>query len=69
MPAATLTEAPELADEVLTSWLTDLPGDGSEHPAGPLYLGGKFAIQEITMTGGPGSNCSICSGSRPVHCC
>jgi hypothetical protein len=64
MPTATLD-----AEEIVTGWLTDTPMDGWDSPAGPLYLGGEFAVQEITLTGNTGTNCSICTGSQPVQCC
>lgn len=64
MPTPTLE-----AEEILTRWLTD---DLADSPAGPLYLGGEFAVQEITMTGSPGTiltNCSFCTGSNDTFCC
>ena len=58
------TLAPERTDELVASWL-DATDPAS--PAGPLYLGGKYAEYEITMTGGTGSGgvtgCGLCSGS------
>lgn len=71
MPTTTL-DAPELVEEIVTGWLTDTPMDGWDSPAGPLYLGGEFAVQEITMTGNPGTiltNCSFCTGSNNTFCC
>ncbi|MEV0608755.1 DUF6229 family protein [Polymorphospora rubra] len=71
------TLAPERADEIIESWLTGIePVDGWENPAGPLFLGGKYAESDITATGSGGSNsitgCGWCSGSicngMPIHC-
>jgi len=67
MPTATQT--PELANEIVAGWLSDMPIDGWDSPAGPLFSGSDYAEYEITMTGGAGSNCSICTGSRPIQCC
>lgn len=67
--ATSTLDTPVLADEIVTSWLTDPTPDS---PAGPLYLGGDYAVQEITMTGDPGtvlSNCSFCTGSNTMFCC
>ncbi|MEV0608754.1 DUF6229 family protein [Polymorphospora rubra] len=45
------TLAPERADEIIESWLTGTaPVDGWENPAGPLFLGGRYAESDITAT-------------------
>lgn len=60
------TLAPERTDELVASWL-DATDPAS--PAGPLYLGGKYAEYEITMTGGTpatsygDTGCDMCTGS------
>lgn len=74
------TLAPERADELITSWLDGTePVDGSDNPAGPLFLSGRYAEYEITMTGGGGAapsrgatGCGMCTGSvcngGNIHC-
>lgn len=58
------------AEEIINRWLSDVSLDGSDSPAGPLFTGGKYVVYEITATGtGCGTNCSSCTGSRPVVCC
>lgn len=71
MPTTTpLDVDPALAEEIISRWLTDTPVDGWESPAGGLFTSGQYALQDITMTFGPPStNCSSCTGSRPVSCC
>ncbi|BCJ69631.1 DUF6229 family protein [Polymorphospora rubra] len=71
MPTTTLPDLDRVpTQDLITRWLTDTPVDGWESPAGPLFTGGDYALQEITMTlGCPGSNCSSCTGSRPIQCC
>lgn len=68
------TLAPERTDDLIASWL-DAPE--SDSPAGPLYLGGKYAEYEITMTGSPSGSygmtgCGMCTGSICdgfiIHC-
>jgi len=71
MPTATQLDLdPALAEEIITRWLTGTPVDGWDNPAGQLFTSGEYAVQDITMTtGGCGTNCSSCTGSRPVACC
>jgi hypothetical protein len=71
MPTATLTEVDmSSAEELIERWLTDTSLDGSDSPAGPLFTGGRYVVQEITATvGGCGTRCSSCTGSRPIACC
>lgn len=58
------------AEEIVAGWLTDdLPVDGWENPAGPLFPSSDYAESEITMTGSPGSRCSSCTASAKVYCC
>lgn len=71
------TLAPERADEIITRWLdgTD-PVDGWDSPAGPLFMSGKYAEYEITLTGGGGvpfpsggvTGCGQCTGSICREC-
>lgn len=70
MPTATLS-SPDLLDEIMAGWLTDHEADEPDNPAGPLYLGGEYAVQEITMTGNGTvlTNCSLCTGSHNMFCC
>lgn len=71
MPTATLPDIEmSSAEELINRWLSDVSLDGSDNPAGPLFTGGKYVVQEITATGGGcGTQCSSCTGSRPVACC
>lgn len=71
MPTATLIDIDlSSADEIIARWLSDVSLDGSDSPAGPLFTGGKYVVQEITATGGGcGTRCSSCTGSGAVHCC
>ncbi|SCL14783.1 hypothetical protein GA0070616_0538 [Micromonospora nigra] len=70
MPTTLSVVDPVQAEEIITRWLTDTSVDGWENPAGDLFTGGEYALQEITMTiSPPSSNCSSCTGSRPIACC
>ncbi|MEV7230810.1 MULTISPECIES: DUF6229 family protein [Polymorphospora] len=71
MPTTTLPDLDRLpTPDHITRWLTDTPVDGWENPAGPLFTGGDYALQEITMTQRClATRCSSCTGSRPVLCC
>lgn len=71
MPTATLLDIDlSSADEIIARWLSDVSLDGSDSPAGPLFTGGKYVVQEITATGGGcGTRCSSCTGSGTVQCC
>jgi hypothetical protein len=63
------TVTAERAEEIVVGWRTaDLPVDGWDNPAGPLFPGSDFAESEITMTGG-GTRCSGCSASYTRVCC
>jgi hypothetical protein len=60
----------ERAEEIVVGWRTDdLPADGWDNPAGPLFPSSDYAEFEITMTGSPGSRCSSCTASARVFCC
>ncbi len=71
MPIATLSEVDlSSAEEIINRWLSDVSLDGSDSPAGPLFTGGRYVVQEITATGGGcGTRCSSCTGSRRIACC
>jgi len=71
------TLAPERVDLVVERWLEF--GAVDDGPAGPLFLGGRYAEYEITMTGGGGAvqsntatGCLMCTGSfcngRNIQC-
>ncbi|WP_012182594.1 DUF6229 family protein [Salinispora arenicola] len=59
------------AEEIINRWLSDTSLDGSDSPAGPLFTGGRYVVQEITATfGGTGTaRCSSCTGSHRIGCC
>lgn len=59
------------AEEIINRWLSDASLDGSDSPAGPLFTGGRYVVQEITATAVAISTyCSACTGSGPwTHCC
>lgn len=64
------TMAPERADEIVNGWLGGTDLQGWDNPAGPLFVSGKYAEADITMTGGGGTEgsygvtgCGMCSGS------
>ncbi|WP_027660415.1 DUF6229 family protein [Salinispora fenicalii] len=58
------------AEEIISRWLSDTSLEGSDSPAGPLFTGGKYVVQEITSTwGGCSTVCSSCTGSQRVSCC
>jgi predicted Zn-dependent protease len=67
------TLTPERADEVIAAWLGGAEDvvAGWDNPAGPLFIGGKYAEADITMTGTGGgayqsygvTGCAMCSGS------
>jgi hypothetical protein len=64
------TLALDRAAEVVAGWRTD--DDSPDNPAGPLFTGGAFTEQEITMTGGSPSwsGCTISlGGSCDEHLC
>lgn len=71
MPTATLLDLDaSAAEELIDRWLSDVSLDGWDSPAGPLFTGGEYVLQEITATGGGcGTRCSSCSGSGQVQCC
>ncbi|NIL43680.1 hypothetical protein HCB17_23035 [Salinispora arenicola] len=59
------------AEEIINRWLSDTSLDGSDSPAGPLFTGGRYVVQEITATAVANwTYCSACTGSGPgTHCC
>ncbi|HEY0639679.1 MAG TPA: DUF6229 family protein [Pseudonocardiaceae bacterium] len=61
---------PVTTHPVVEKWLA-FDGSADDHPAGPLFAGGRYAEFEITMTGGGGdpatvgvTGCMYCTGSR-----
>ncbi len=62
------TTTPELAERIVTGWVTGAPVEGWEDPAGPLFASSRFAEYEITMAGGL-TGCSTCTGTTPIQCC
>lgn len=66
------TLTPERADDIIAGWLAGTEVvDGWDNPAGPLFVGGKYAEADITMTGSGGgayqsygaTGCAMCTGS------
>lgn len=64
-------------EEVVARLLADAEQADSDHPAGPLYVGGEHAVSDIMHTGNhtfspiciTPSNPSICTGHGTIQCC
>lgn len=56
------------AEELVAGWRS---GEFDDNPAGPVFIGGRHAEADITMTGTGGSGrCgTVCTGSMTNDCC
>lgn len=73
--SAQLLERP--VEEVVARLLADAEEADSDHPAGPLYVGGEHAVSDIMHSGNhtvspaciTPSNPSVCTGHGTINCC
>jgi hypothetical protein len=65
-------------EEVVARLLAGAEEADSDHPAGPLYVGGEYAVSDIMHSGNhtfspicdfTNSEPSICTGHGPIQCC
>jgi hypothetical protein len=68
-------------EEVVARLLADAEEADSDHPAGPLYVGGEHAVSDIMHSGnhtegvicwttiGGNTNPSACTGHGTIQCC